>query len=107
MEMSIRTWSCQISSLGDLRFILKYPILIVLEQYNTQYSDRYEVVAGYPETESWAGGNTEIEAINKLKDEMIELCEQFLLVSKEEQDKFEKLSKRRLMALQAMIIFQL
>ncbi len=89
-----RTWSVSLVDIGDERFRLKYPLIIMLEDYAS------EIIASWPEVEAWGAGSSEAMAINALKDDMVRLCEELLLASTE---KLGKLPRRWVMSLKASV----
>jgi len=90
----VRTWSTSIVSLGSDKYRLLFPLIISLEDYGV------EIIASWPEVEAWGTGNTDSEAINALKDDIVRLCDDLLGA----QDlTLGKLPRRWAMALRAVI----
>jgi len=65
-----RIYNATIHELGDSRFELAVPLQIVLEE------DQEETVARIPELNLYASGDTDNEAIDELKQEVIKLYEE-------------------------------
>lgn len=62
-------WSTQIWDLGDAGYYLNYPVMIVVEEY----PDEEIVAARFPEVEAYGEGQTEPEAILRLKCSILDL----------------------------------
>jgi len=62
------TWNTQIRDLGDEDYILRDPILIVIEEYPDE-----TVIAEFPEIEALGEGTTAREAMQDLKHAILDL----------------------------------
>jgi hypothetical protein len=89
-----RVCSVSIVSLGVDHLSLRHPIVVMLENYGD------EVIASWPEVEAWGAGDTEAEAINALKDNLVRLCDDLLSVPA---SKLGKLPRLWAMALRAIV----
>lgn len=89
-----RTFSVSMTSLGDDRFGLRFPITVMIEDYGD------EIVASWPEIEAWGAGETEADALNALKDDVVRLCEELLLST---DIQLGKLPMRWAMSLRAVV----
>jgi hypothetical protein len=89
-----RIYNATIHELGDSRFELTTPLQIVLEE------DEEETVARIPELNLYASGDTDNEAINELKQEVIKLYEELESSDK----KLGPLPKSWLLTLRKLIV---
>lgn len=91
--------SSSIFDLGSEKIKLKYPIIVVISKEEC-YEDEEEFVASWSEVEAIGLGLTEADAVNDLKDEIVELYEELSNMS---DDSLGKLPKRWKRALDAAI----
>jgi hypothetical protein len=73
-------WATQIRDLGDPQLVLVQPIQIVIEEYASDDS----VIARYPEVEVFGEGETEPEAILRLKEDIVRLYRDLINSSPDE-----------------------
>lgn len=62
-------WMAQIRDLGDPGYLLAEALMIVIEEYASEGS----VIARFPEVEAFGEGETESEAILRLKEDILRL----------------------------------
>jgi hypothetical protein len=68
-EKSCGTWSTSVVDLGSPDVSLTFPLVVQIEDYEKEY------IASWPEVEAWGGGITEAQAINALKDSILDLID--------------------------------
>jgi len=72
IEEQPKTYSSQLLDLGDPRYLLSCPLLVVLESYSD------EVVASIPEFDLYASGVSDSVALAKLKVEVVSTYERLV-----------------------------
>jgi|GEM_PF-1372348 len=88
-------WVTQIYDLGDESYILKEPILILIEEYSDD-----SIIARFPEVEVFGEGVTDSEAISNLKNSILDLYDE---LTETDSDTLGKLPKMWLRILDRII----
>jgi len=97
LDIPSRTWSISMVSLGHDDLKLRFPLVVGIEDYGSEF------VASWPEVEIYGSGQTEADAVNALKDALVQLYKDCL--GTDEND-FSKTPRRWLMALRAIVCDQ-
>jgi hypothetical protein len=85
-------WSTSVLDLGRPGLRQRFPIPVTIEGHEAEY------VAAWHEVEAWASGETEADALNELKDQILDLYDDLVNCADGELGKLPRRWKRALLA---------